>query len=444
MKDREWVTANLQTMLLYANQEERITQEEFMMIQGQLFDLLMEVVIKNGQDPIELGAEQTEQILASISYQVEAGLLGVSSLEEKVEVLKETPLRELYQKGHQKLMKCLDECEEMLEHLKANRIKTDLSAYLNTIKKGIPEFLEQYDLDLKANELPGFFDYPVCVEPTQMTGVLYVHQYLEHLQYEEEFLCAFETGRFQNLLLGYSNNYKQVSVNLYELVWNNVIGNLLLERSSLVLQTLDMEEVGRKELMAIAEKMGHMELTKKVTTVVSEYLHECGYAWSASCKSYLMKSLTKFVYRYQQSARNQTLEQFFVSQKQNDEIIENHYEEQERMTPTERNGLRKELEDCRYVQDKLSIIRKNVTNLFDLIEVLSQSVYGEEAKEFFAGLGDYELAALMVKVLHDSENSDYFHEMESANWQLELLLTINQMEHERQDKINQLVRKMTK
>lgn len=444
MKDRESVSVNLQTMMLYACQEKRITQKEFEIMQGQLFDLLIEVVMKNGQDPIELGAEQTEQIIASISYQIEAGLWNEGSLENKVNKLKETHLKELYEKGHQALMMCLCECKEMSDHLIAYSLPIDLEAYLDTIKKGVPEFLEQYDLDRKANELPGFFDYPLCVEPTHTTGVLYAHAYLEHLQCEEEFLSAFEEGRFGDLLLGYSANYKQLSINLYELVLNNVIGNLLLQKPSSTLQTLHMDEEGRKELAMIAQRMGHMELTEKVTKVVSDYLRECGHAWSTECNSYVMKSLSKFIYRYQQTARNNTLEQFFVSQKQNKGISNNHYENPERMSSVSRNDLRKELESCRYSQDKISMIRKKVTNLEDLIEVLSQSVYGEEAKEFFAGLGDYELAALMVKVLHDSENSDCFHEMESANWQLELLLTINQMEPERQQIINQLVRKMRK
>ena len=106
------------------------------------------------------------------------------------------------------------------------------------------------------------------------------------------------------------------------------------------------------------------------------------------------------------------------------------------------NQLKQELDAFESGKDKLTAIRKRVHNMDDLIVLLSESVYGEEAKELFIQLSNRDLAKLMMHVLDESQRTDGLNYDGSANWHMELLLTIQSMNVVRQQEINQLITKM--
>lgn len=435
----------LQSLMLIGRNREILSASELNQIQAKLFDLLITVAESTGgKRAYELSMDQTEQLLASICYQISYGLKKESNIEEQMKELKKMELSTLYQQGHELLRREFESLKSTYDGLRNQRLSIDNQAYEDTYTKGIKEFFDTYDLVGKAHELPGFFDYPLCNEGKEVTGLSYVKEYLEALQEEESFCHLFEENRLQALLNGYSKSSRQLVVNLYEMVVANVIGNMMINQSWHQVMELTIGEKERKQLEKMIHDIGLMELESLACDKMKEFLDACKISKDSTLRTYVLASIPKVIYRCNQNARNHTLECFFVTLEEVVTSENTEYVSENPMPEEELNQLIFELKECRYPSDKLSLIRKKVRNVEDLMTVLATCVYGEEAKELFLQLNNQELAALMAQVLKESESTDCYNYDGSTNWHMELILTINEFDGKRQEDINELVRKLIK
>lgn len=432
---------NLQEILLEACRTDQMSKEENKRIQCELFDLMTQIVISHSENPMELQAEKIEQLLESISYTIELSIFSGKELEDQILLLKTIPISQHYKNGQKQLQRLMKECRQMSEKLISCHLQLNNQAYTDTIAKGIPEFLENYDLEQKAQELPGFFDYPLCVEIKNKKGILYAQKYLEELLWEEEFLHLFEEERVLRLAEGYVEDYSQLSINFFELVFANVIGNLLIGVSASEMEQLSMNSSKYKHLEELLDGMGHLEMSDCMNRAMHQLFVYTPTQLSSGCKKYLQRALERLGYRCQQNVKNQTLDKFFVMPNNAKNRQDSLYQSSTRLSSTQLERIIEELKECRYTTDKLALVRKQLSNLEDLVKVLSECIYGEEARELFLVMNDQELAALMVIVLNQSEMQDCYNYDGSQSWHIELLMMIQQLPLERQAKINQFVSK---
>ena len=83
--------------------------------------------------------------------------------------------------------------------------------------------------------------------------------------------------------------------------------------------------------------------------------------------------------------------------------------------------LIEEIKDCRYLSDKIAILREQVHSLYDLVELLDTCFYDEEYDEVFQLLSKAELSVLQKSItghINPEELSDFVPEKE---WQARLL-----------------------
>lgn len=426
----------LQRWLLQKQACNQITKEEMDCIQSQLFDVIGGIAAKLCNDTLKFTPDLAQQLMESISYQIMYGLLDVED-EERMRRIKEIPFMELYDAGHQQLVRAVEEYRRIAEGLKIRHLHLENRGYNDTICKGIPEFFEQYDLLRKAHETPGEFDYPLCTEIKQIRGFLYVKEYLDYLLQEEKFCSEFEEVRIQELLNGFALEAQQLSVNVYELVLANIIGNLLLEKTKDEVHSLSMDQTKQKQLIYLMNSTGLLEMQQRITAKMQELLSE--YEFDNGCKEYVMSSLGKMIRRYQQCAWNQTVECYFVSPKPVEVCTASDASGMQKLSPDVLKKLKEELEKCRYTMDKLALVRGQVHNIDDLSEILDECIYGEEARDLFTMLSDETLAALMVKALKGNEKTDGNEYEDSIGWHMELMFGIQSLSAERQANINQMV-----
>ena len=441
IEDRDY----LQSLMYIGRTREVLSASEINQMQSKLFDLLFTLAESNGCEmAYELTMDQTEQRLASICYQISYGLKRETSIDEQIKKLKETEISTLFQEGHEWLKIEFEHLKITYDKLKNERLSINNQAYEDTYTKGIREFFDAYDLVGKAHELPGFFDYPLCNEVKGRTGLSYIKDYLEALQEEESFCQLFEERRLQALLNGYSKQARQLVVNLYEMVVANVIGNMMLNQPKHKVMELTIGEEERNQIEEMIQDIGLMELESLAIDKMNQFLDACKIPRDSTLRNYVLSSMPKVIYRCNQNVRNHTLDHFFVTLNEDVTQEGTEYVSEHPMLEEELKQVIFELKECRYPSDKLSLIRKKVRNVEDLMTVLAACVYGEEAKELFLQLTNQELAILMAQVIKDSERMDCYNYDGSINWHMELLLTINEFDSNRQEEINGLVQELIK
>ena len=429
----------LQSLLVIARNSGVLSEDRINEIQSQLFDVLEELMLQNqSQGTGQISIDRMEQMLSNICYQISFGLKLSVDFEEQMCKLKACSMKELFYLGHTHLEKEFVETREAFELLKQRRLSIDNKAYEETLMKGIPDFFKFYNVMLKATELPGSFDYPLCKELTEVTGLCYVKEYLMNLRCEEAFCHLFEELIVKALLNGYSKESRRLSVNVFELLLANVIGNVLLDKKNTQVLQLNLSQNDRHKLEQRLQLMGLMELEDIAKEKIIVFFKENGIKQDSFLAQYTISALPKLIFRCNQNVRNHTLDHFFISLDESNGELLNEYAEEERM-PTEMiECLIDELKKCRFPSDKIHRIRNKVRNMEDLIIILSECVYGEEANELFLQLSNHELAALMVKVLRDSENIDYYHNDDAMSWHMELLMSISLLDKKRQDEIHRI------
>lgn len=429
---------SMSEVLLSLSEEGYLSKNEMEQLQNDWFDVMISCAILHGKN--NLTSELVEQLMGSISYTILWELSKVAYRKEIAERMKQEGLSKIYQEGHKKMLQTFINCMDKREQIVARQFDFDLQAYQETLSKGLDEFFELYDMVLKAQELPGSFDYPLYRQTDGMTGLKYVETYLDHLACEEEVCHLFEKERIERLLLGYSLNYRMLNLNLYELILSNVMGNLLLGAPLEEVFTLDMSREKVNELQALAEQCGHMELEDKVKQVAVPWIEWLRENQSENSAWYVELSLSRFLLRYQQNTRNKTLSEFFVLPYQKDRKMSAKI----KTSKESFDKIKERLLRCEYLEDKIHLLKTAGLELDEMIELAKEVLYGEEIREWFLLLSDDELAILMTRVLKENERLGQVPWDESYSWHLELMLSIRMLDEVRQSNINYLVGKYYK
>lgn len=432
----------LQEWLIMLFQDGILSQEELQKFQESLFDVIAKIAQTSLGGMMELQQEKAVQLMESVQYQIAYQLNQCRGREQQIELIKTVHPGRLFQSGHELLIEHARAGETCAKRLEETMRSFGNQAYDMTVSKGLPDFFEEYDVVFKAHEMPGEFDYPLCIPVENRTGYDYVKEYMEHFCAEEELLCLFSEEQLKSLLQGYSRDYPYLAVNLYELVLANIITYLLMGESKEQILKLTMKSEMVDSMKHYLLENGWIQLRTRGMECMAELPEKINQRLSTKGKEYLMQAAEKVLYRCQNSARTDTLHQILVVPKLYCEPQKPSYDTEVKLSKEELNQVIVDLEECVDTRDKIAKLRKRVHNMEDLILVLSTRIYGEEARELFIQLSNLELAKLMLYVLDASAAGDSCCYEEADNWHMELLLTIQSMDVVRQQEINQLITKM--
>lgn len=430
---------SISELLLSLYNKGKIQREDMERIQNQLFDLLVEQSMQHGNK--ELKSEWIEQLMGSISYQILWSLSRQQNQLSMEQVLLTKNLQTLYEEGNKQMRDSLEECHKQFEKISKNCLDFELQAYQDTLSKGIPTFFDNYDLALKAQELPGEFDYPLFLSIDSTTGLFFVERYLLYLQCEEEFCHLFKSEAIESLLLGYSANYRRLCINIYELLFTNVLGNLLLGKSLEESLIISMNQDQVKKLQEMAKRCGHMELKQRVLKCIEPLVDWIQENQSEMCAWYVEESTDRFIQRFTQNVRNDTLTDFFVIP-YHSKVGKNEERNHNRLNKEELSRLKAQLLQCDFAKDKISLLRVKTHHMEDLMELAPEVLFGEEIRDLFLQLNNEELATLMTQVLASTMGKEPCSWEDSVSWHLEFMLAIRMLDEVRQAEINHLVGKI--
>lgn len=433
-----------------------INSEELEALQHQLVKLLAAQFNRHtGGFSSSVPVETGQRIQQSVFYIVGYYLKSFPDMECALNALKDNPLEDLFLKGKTRVEDTRKKADRLLRTVQGNCLSTDIYAYNDTLWTGLPMFFSSYDMDFEAHETPAAIDYPLADDKMNLTGIDYIYTYLQKLQLENEFSSYFPVEAIHCLLRGYDRQYKELLFNVFELVLTNAIGCLLIdqtengkdgsgggnENKSVSVIGLHISDYGRQYLQRSLSPLPD----DKLDGLVDEALSRLAGILSISdprLVDYLRASAFNLKSRLKNALETDGLKQLFLSAEEETAEPAIRFEDKKVMDDDSFRRLADEIRECRFISDKLSLLRGILLSLTDLIGLLeADCFFGEEYQDVFASLENIQLA-LLVKKLPLDPDSSFLKNEPNREWQHGLNLFLTQMDPERKSAVLSLAERL--
>ena len=301
------------TLIESAYEEQMLTENDIENLQMQILQLLDEIVYKyNGVDSSSIRKETLEEISNSNNYTISIYLKTFKNPDEAIKILKEKGLEIAYQEGRKKIDKMLNIIRLMYIKVKQNKLNIENATYNDTIIGGIQGFLKIYNPDFKAQDMKITADYPLYNNLIgKLDGVEFIKEYLSSIYLENLFCKKFSEEKIKYLLYGYSHDYKELIINIFEIVLLEVIACKLVKRD---IQDLSISIAELNEIYLMLENKDKSEIENIINLVYKEICNEL-ILNNEELQRYIKKNLNSLVEIITNAVKQNTLDKVFVTQK---------------------------------------------------------------------------------------------------------------------------------
>jgi hypothetical protein len=252
--------------------------------------------------------EAAQSLLQSITFSMGSYLKTFADVGTQLTILKEKDMSALFLSGQETVEQRYKSAQELLRKLTDGLMRINLIAYQDTVRKGLPKFFHDYDMEFAAHENAGDIDYPSFVTVTDLQGVEYIEEYLRRLCLENEFLNCFSAKDINLLLIAYDREASHMLINLFELVLINALGCKLLDKEIKILDISAQENVWLQEKMS---KLSKEERYGQLLMAFSSLAKEL--AFSEELTAYVLPELPMLSERLSHHLDRNTLSHFFLS-----------------------------------------------------------------------------------------------------------------------------------
>ena len=223
-------------------------------------------------------------------------------------VAKNIPAKEAYEQGRKIVLEKLKKLQTLYNELIPDFKDYGSVCLKDTVRKGIPAFLERYDFRYAPQETLLTLDYPVLRSYGVLSGVDLVLCYMQDIRLEQKFLSKMEDKYIVKVLRKYQRDYEYVLVNICEIVLQNMAGHMILEKP-LQGQGFNREELESMEeiLSDKTEEQIKAYLLKALERLMAEY-----YDNDDRLLAYLGGGLSDIATRIRNNAENRCLGQLFM------------------------------------------------------------------------------------------------------------------------------------
>jgi len=271
-----------QSLMVEAMRVGVLSGEDVERIQLEMLNLLAEQIQQYTNGQSSSVAESTAQsLLQSVFYFVDTQLLSMP-IPDAADCMAGGSMCKLFTEGRALVKAYVEEAQDLLNKISAERLKVELLAYNGTIDS-LPEFFTSYDARFAPQEaMGGCIDYQLSEDDMRIGGVRYILSYLKTLALENEF-CLHFSNRDSNLLLErygktYHYDYRDMLVNMFELLLTNSICAVLIGKSAqtLLLSREDCKNlVGKIGSAAVLSAAGHVCTELELPEAQREYVKRC-------------------------------------------------------------------------------------------------------------------------------------------------------------------------
>ena len=290
-----------------------ITEEDIVNLQIQILQLLDEIVYKyNGLDSSSIRKEILKDISNSNNYTIGVYLKTFRNPDEALKEIEDKGVKKAYQEGRKKIDRILNIIRLMYIKVKQNKLNIENATYNDTIIGGIQGFLKIYNPDFKAQDMKITADYPLYNNLIgKLEGVEFIKEYLSSIYLENLFCKKFSEEKIKYLLYGYSQDYKELIINIFEIVLLEVIACKLVKRD---VQDLSISIAELNEIYLMLENKDKSEIENIINLVYKEICNEL-ILDNEELQRYIKKNLSSVVEIITNSVKQKTLDKVFIQQK---------------------------------------------------------------------------------------------------------------------------------
>ena len=366
--------------------------------------------------------EDADKILNGIDYTIGVYLKNscIKGIENKGAISKEHILLEklqnerllyMVESGFKLIKKKKEECMNLLFQIQNSKIQTNNYSYNDTIDRGLGIFFKEYNEFFTPQESCGSIDYVLSIDDMKPTGIEYMERYLKTLHIENEFCRKFDSNEIEMLLKGYNKEYELLLINIFEIVFINVLGRIICGKN---IESLNMLN---KDMEDIKFKLKNLSLEELKTTMVkcSEECYSMLDLKNNMLKSYMRMTSVKLAHELYNNMKLDNIEKFFNMFYEEDKNDFIEYIDKEKMSNSIFKKVTEKIRECADTDVKIKIIKDNMKSLQDLIDTLeADCIFGNEFEKVFKSLYETEVI-LLFKHMVDFELFDNcqkeWHEM---------------------------------
>jgi len=403
-----------QSLLEEAYRCNLLCEAEIERIQFECLELLAYKTERYNQgDSSSIRIEDAENIMISNLYTIGIWLKSFQSVDDAIKELKETTARDIYNHGRNKIDNLLRSTKHVHKMVIQNMIRTENHTYSSTVVDGIKGFFKIYNPDFEAQEIHITADYPLCNHVDNLVGIEFIQKYLESIYYENMFCSYFSTDNIHHMFCGYDIGYKDLVINIFEQVLATAIGCKLAGIEAVNLNISEDQINILHDLLCNKSKEDIEEMILKSNEKLQEELS----INSIPLKQYMKKSLSSIISVVCHAVKANTLKKVFIAQKYPEFKPKLNFSFGDKMDDKQYRIIIEEIMQCRYLSDKISIIKSSIHSLADLEELFFDAELSvDEITEIFKELELVEISALSkhhpfktdIEVIDSSEAEQEF------------------------------------
>lgn len=257
-----------------------------------------------GCDHSSVTYEKAQMLLEAVMYCInEDGQQESNALAAKM-----IPAREAYEHGRKVVQDKLMELQKLYNGLIPDFRDYGSMCLKDTVRKGIPAFLKSYDFKYAPQETLLTLDYPVLRNYGSLSGIDLVLCYMRDIRLEQKFLQRMDDKYVVKILRKYNRDYEYMLENVCEIVLQNMMGHMMLDKP-LQETGFDQEELESLEEI-LSDKTEEQIMSYLLKTL--ERLIVAYYDNDDCLLAYLGGGLSDIAVRIKCNMENHCLGQLFV------------------------------------------------------------------------------------------------------------------------------------
>ena len=408
-------------------------------IRRQFTFLLKEMITRYSQGKSSsLRIETGERLMLSVLYCMDAYTGSLSGPGEALETISSRSIEDIYRSGRDISKKQLDECAQLHRKICSELLDIDIIAYQTTINEGIQDFLDNYDIDFAAHDIPGSIDYPLLFDDMKVQGVFYIWRYLKHLELENSFCRLFAIKDIQRLLFNYGQVYqidcKEALINIFEIVLTNAQFSVLLGKGA---AELHITPFHYEHIIRELKDLDREEFKFRLRQAADRLLEELGIK-GPLLREYILRFQDVILPRALAARDNDCLDNVVVLERYTDNTPDIIYDTGSSLDNDSFRLLLEEVGECTVPADRIQMIISRIQSLGDFIDILeADCLYDQDYQILFSRLGELELS-MLAKIIFIEEiraEGEHFSLLSSAvqyrfdrEWQNQYCLFIQDLD----------------
>jgi hypothetical protein len=327
-------------------------------------------------------------------YTIGLLLKRYSCPDDAIKALKELKISEIYDDGRKRITSMMRTLKTFHSIVLKNMVDTNNYIYNATIIDGIKGFFKIYEPDYEAHDIRITADYPLCNLIKNFVGIEFIHHYLNSIHYENLFCRNFSSEAIHHLLSGYDRNYKDLVVNIYEIVLSTAIGCTLTKAD---VENLDLPQESTFYLYEILSGKSTAEIESLVRDAFEE-IKQRFQIKDTMLVEYLKRSLSGISINIHNALDLHTIDKIFIIRKNTEGDPKVYFSFGEKMDNDRYRRIVDEIIQCRYLSDKIAIIKEKIKTLADFEDVILDGEFDEnEILVILKMLSSAEIAAFCKK-----------------------------------------------